>query len=148
MTEELLELIKLYGEATPVDSAYSRELFAKIKRKLGAGGRRRRKKVHINQHNIRRNTKEGTRDPVITVKDGKTNTYGNRVGILDKFGNEVAAVVYQPDNPLSCGAKCWIDTEWGVNITDPITSEEACAVPSLFEQRKARPVPKLTGGLV
>jgi hypothetical protein len=36
-----------------------------------------KKKIHINQHVIRSNKKNGTNDPVITVKTSKSNTYAN-----------------------------------------------------------------------
>ena len=59
-----------------------------------------KKKIHINMHVIRSNKKNGTNDPVITVKTYKSNTYGHEVDIL---GN--SKVVYSPDKPLSCGAR-------------------------------------------
>jgi len=39
-------------------------------------------KIHVNQHNIRSNKTKGTDLPVITVKRGRTNTYGHEVEIL------------------------------------------------------------------
>ena len=65
----------------------------------------------INQHIIRRNMKTGEREPVITVKQGKKNTYGHSVTI-----DGPSKVVYSPDKPLSCGAKVWIETEAEVSI--------------------------------
>ena len=43
-----------------------------------------KKKIHINQHIIRSNKKNGTNDPVITVKTSKSNTYASEVEILGK----------------------------------------------------------------
>ena len=37
--------------------------------------------IHVNQHKIRGNLKHGTNDPVITVKEGKSNTYCHEVKI-------------------------------------------------------------------
>lgn len=71
--------------------------------------------VHVNQHVIRANGKTGARDPVLTVKRGRTNRYAHEVEILGP-----AKVVYSPDKPLSCGAKVWIETEH-----DVIVKEEA-----------------------
>ena len=65
-----------------------------------------KKKIHINQHIIRSNKKNGTNDPVITVKTSKSNTYANEVEILGK-----SKLVYSPNKPLSCGARVWIETE-------------------------------------
>ena len=62
-------------------------------------------------HVIRSNKKNGTNDPVITVKTYKSNTYGHEVDIL---GN--SQVVYSPDKPLSCGARVWIETDGEVLV--------------------------------
>ncbi len=62
-------------------------------------------------HVIRSNKKNGTNDPVITVKTYKSNTYGHEVDIL---GN--SKVVYSPDKPLSCGARVWIETDGEVLV--------------------------------
>jgi hypothetical protein len=67
--------------------------------------------VHVNQHVIRKNLKEGTNDPVLTVKTYKDNRYAHEV--LVKAGSKV---VYSPDKPLSCGARVWIETEGEVEI--------------------------------
>lgn len=66
--------------------------------------------IHVNQHVIRKNNKLGTNDPVITCKTYKANTYTNQAEIFHD-GKLVAKVIYRPDNPLSCGAKVWIETE-------------------------------------
>ncbi len=62
-------------------------------------------------HKIRANKKHGTKEPVITVKTYKTNTYGHEVEILGE-----SKVVYSPDKPLSCGARVWIETDAEVKI--------------------------------
>lgn len=73
------------------------------------------KRIHVNQHIIRRNRTTGEREPVLTVKDGKTNRYASTVAIMHG-GVEVARVVYRPDKPLSCGAVCWIETREDVEL--------------------------------
>ena len=65
-----------------------------------------KKKIHINMHEIRSNKRNGTNDPVITVKTYNSNTYGYEVDILG-----ASKVVYSPDKPLSCGARVWIETD-------------------------------------
>lgn len=69
-------------------------------------------RIHINQHNIRANSKAdpAERLPVITAKDYRQNRKGNDVQILDEAGRVVARVVYRPDEPLDCGARVWIET--------------------------------------
>lgn len=74
--------------------------------------------VHVNQHVIKANRKTGERNPCLTVKQGRKNTYAHEAVI--KFqGTEVARVVYRPHKPLSCGAQVWIETTNGEVI--PIT---------------------------
>lgn len=70
-----------------------------------------KKRIHVNQHNIRANGKDGGNRPVITVKTYKSNEYGHEVIIKGD-----SRVVYSPDKPLSCGAKVWIETEGEVEI--------------------------------
>jgi hypothetical protein len=67
--------------------------------------------IHVNQHHIKANAKNGTRKAVLSVKRGKSNTYGNQVVIRGADGQEAARVVYSPDKPLSCGARVWIETK-------------------------------------
>jgi hypothetical protein len=69
------------------------------------------KRIHVNQHNIVRNRRIGSNDPVITVKTYKSNDYGHEAIIRDENGNDVAKVIYRPNNPLSCGAHVWIETK-------------------------------------
>ena len=75
-----------------------------------------KKKIHINQHNIRHNAKHADKKPVITCKTYKSNTYANELEILDREGNVACRVVYSPDKPLSCGAKVWIETDNDIRI--------------------------------
>lgn len=69
--------------------------------------------VHVNQHIIRSNSKTGAREPVLTVKTYKDNTYAQRVRI-----DGPCTVVYSPDQPLSCGAKVWIETQGTVEVIE------------------------------
>jgi len=74
-------------------------------------------RIHVNQHKIRANKKNGTEEPVITVKDYKRNRYGHEAIIKDGDGKEVAKVVYSPCRPLSCGAHVWVETDNEVVVT-------------------------------
>lgn len=67
--------------------------------------------IHVNQHVIKSNRKNGASDPVLTVKTYKTNTYAYEVLIKGE-----SKVVYSPDKPLSCGARVWIETQSEVEI--------------------------------
>lgn len=61
--------------------------------------------IHVNQHVVKANAKTGERNPVLTVKTYKDNTYAHEVDIKGD-----SKVIYSPDKPLSCGAKVWIET--------------------------------------
>ena len=63
-------------------------------------------KIHVNQPVVRSNKKHGKKEPVLTVKTYKSNTYAHEVEI-----NGPSKVIYSPDKPLSCGARVWIETE-------------------------------------
>jgi len=67
-----------------------------------------KKYIHVNQHKIRHNRKHGSNEPVITVKEGRKNTYCHSVEILGP-----SKVIYGGnDKPLlSCGARVVIETE-------------------------------------
>lgn len=75
-----------------------------------------KKRIHVNQHQIKKNKKEGTFDPVLTCKTYKTNKYGHEIIIFDKNGNIAARVIYNPEKPLQCGARVWIETENEVDV--------------------------------
>lgn len=63
--------------------------------------RKRIKRVHINMHVIRKNTKEGTEDPPITVKVGKENHKCSEAEILGP-----SKLIYSPHKQLlNCGAR-------------------------------------------
>ena len=72
-------------------------------------------KIHVNQHHIRSNKTKGTNLPVITIKQGKKNTYCNEVEILGP-----SKIVYGgsgDEKPLlSCGARVVIETESEIKI--------------------------------
>jgi hypothetical protein len=67
--------------------------------------------IHVNQHEIKANVKNGTDNPVLTVKTYKSNTYAHEVDIMG-----ASRIVYSADKPLSCGARVWIETEAEVII--------------------------------
>jgi len=71
------------------------------------------KRIHVNQHVMKRNAKTGEREPVLTCKTSKSNTYGHRVKI---HGD--SEVIYSPDKPLSCGARVWVETNSPVTVDE------------------------------
>lgn len=70
-----------------------------------------KKRIHVNQHAIASNRKNGTDDPVLTIKTYRDNTYAHEIEILGP-----SKLIYNPDKPLSCGARVWIECECEVKI--------------------------------
>ena len=69
--------------------------------------------IHVNQHKIRSNKKNGTSEPVITIKRGRRNDYCNEVKVL---GDSIVRYGGNDKPILSCGARVVIETEAEVEI--------------------------------
>ena len=66
----------------------------------------RKKRIHINQHVIKKNRLKGTDDPPITIKFGSENIYASSVTILGP-----SVLRYSPHKPLlPCGARLVLET--------------------------------------
>ena len=61
-------------------------------------------RIHVNKPKIDQNRKHKSLEPVITIRQGSRK---NSCHIAEIKGS--CRVVYQPDNPLSCGAVVWIE---------------------------------------
>jgi hypothetical protein len=69
------------------------------------------KRIHVNKHVIASNAKHGTNEPAITVQTSKGSTTARRV---DWDGP--STMVHDGENPLSCGAKVWIETYASLDV--------------------------------
>ena len=69
--------------------------------------------IHVNQHIIRANKKNNENNPVLTVKQGKKNTYCHEVSIKGP-----STVVYSGNEKtlLPCGARVAVVTESDVKF--------------------------------
>lgn len=74
--------------------------------------------IHVNMHHIRDNIKNGTNEPVLTVKTYKSNDYGHEAIVRLPDGTEAGRFVYRPEDPLSCGAKVWFMTDLDVEVVN------------------------------
>ncbi len=65
------------------------------------------KRIHVNQHVIKKNRKYPDQDPspVLTCKTSNSNTYAHEI-----YVDGPCRIVYRPHKPLSCGAQVWIET--------------------------------------
>ena len=75
-------------------------------------------RIHVNQHVIRANAKNGENNPIFTIKSCGKNTYAHRVRVIGEM-----ELVYSPNKPLSCGAKVWIETKGDIVVTNDTTRE-------------------------
>ena len=73
-------------------------------------------RIHVNQHHIRSNKQKGTDLPVITIKEGKTNTYCNAVEILGPSKVIYGGSGCEAKPILSCGARVVIETTSEIKI--------------------------------
>ena len=67
--------------------------------------------IHIFKQKLDRDRKDNTNSPVIVVKQGSRSTYCHSA-----FIDGASRIVYQPENPLSCGARLWIEVAANVNV--------------------------------
>lgn len=69
------------------------------------------KRIHVNQHIIKRNIKHGADDPTCTVQWRGKSYVGK-----DVLVKGASQVMQRMQKPLSCGARIWIETRAEVEI--------------------------------
>lgn len=62
------------------------------------------KRIHVNQHVLRENARDGGDRPAVTVQTSKGP---HRCHVADIRG---VSAVKQSRKPLSCGARIWVET--------------------------------------
>ena len=67
--------------------------------------------IHINRNIIQANAKHNRDEPVVRVEENGKVTYCMGVDIKGP-----SRMVYSPNNPRSCGAKLWIETDAEVEL--------------------------------
>ena len=70
------------------------------------------KRIHVNQHVIRKNKKHNQTQNVITIQ-WRGKSYPVKTAEI----TGPSRVVYSPHKPLSCGAHVWVETKEKVIIT-------------------------------
>lgn len=74
-----------------------------------------KKYIHVNQFVIKHNKKYGNTLPACRVQYGKHGKSKYASEVLIKGDSKL---VYSPDKPLNCGAKCWVETESEVELVN------------------------------
>ena len=77
------------------------------------------KRIHINMHKIRANKKNGTKEPVITIKTSKKNIYAHTVKILGGSdiiysGSSTGNITYAKNLGESIHIVCYASAKWSV----------------------------------
>lgn len=70
-----------------------------------------KKIIHVNQQIIQHNRKYNTSLPPITMKENGLARYAQEIEILGS-----SKIIHSPHEPLSCGARMWIETESDVEL--------------------------------
>lgn len=70
-----------------------------------------KKRIHVNQHNIKANVKDGGKRPVVSVRTSKGTKWGHQVEIQGP-----SKVIHSPDDPLGCGARVWVETDAPITV--------------------------------
>jgi hypothetical protein len=73
--------------------------------------------IHVRQDRLHHNRKYGTDNPVVTIRSGNRQTYCHEATI-----EGMCRIVYQPRQPLSCGATLWIELEPTTRVKSKIRS--------------------------
>lgn len=76
------------------------------------------KRVHVDQHRIKANAKNGTNLPVLTVQAQGGPYKAHEVEVRGP-----SKIIYD-GRTLSCGAKCWIET--AAEVATIVQDEEPC----------------------
>lgn len=86
------------------------------------------KRIHVNRHNMAANRKEGsTRLPAWTIKLGNgRNVRAHEFEVYARAEDgESGSVrsVYQPHDPMKCGAVAWLETRDSIRVLNADTNE-------------------------
>jgi hypothetical protein len=60
--------------------------------------------VHVNRNTIASNAKHLTNEPPLIIRRGSKREYAHEVELIGP-----AKIIHSPHNPLSCGARVWIE---------------------------------------
>lgn len=74
--------------------------------------------IHVNKPQIDRNRKQNISEPVITIRRGDRSSRCHLAEIQGK-----CRVIYQPHNPLPCGAKVWIEVNPDIQVISQIFNQ-------------------------
>lgn len=80
--------------------------------------------IHVAQQAIQKNRRDGTDEPAIIIRTGSKS---QRVHELDLVvdGKVIGQMVYRPNDPLSCGARLWLELDTDICQAVPKEKKDA-----------------------
>ena len=77
--------------------------------------------IRVDANIMTANYKNGTRLPCVVVREES----GRKWHCQKAHGSGPFSVLYEPDDPLSCGARCWIETDSEV-VMEGAAAQDRC----------------------
>ena len=100
--------------------------------------------IHVNQQRIRSNIhKTEELQPVITIKQGKKDIHCHQVEILGP-----SRLVYQPHDPIHCGARLWLEVDPSIKIIARIFQSLGSTELAMLSKESKQPKARLGKGLI
>lgn len=76
-----------------------------------------KKFIRVDAKTMGANMATGAKDPPVIVRENGGDTFRcQNADVVLPDGTVVCSIRYRPDKPLSCGARCWIETTLEVKL--------------------------------
>lgn len=76
-----------------------------------------RSRIHVRRDLIAKDKKNGTYSNALGVEtSGRRKRYAKKVLLIGPKGEVMGEVIYNPNKPLKCGARAWIETDCIVGL--------------------------------
>lgn len=80
--------------------------------------------VHVAKQAIQSNLKHGTNEPPVIVRDYRGATRAHEVELVTPDGTVLGRFIHSPDQPLSCGARVWLELDTDKCVARPVSVEQ------------------------
>ena len=82
--------------------------------------------IHVSQQAVRHNNKhpDVLEPPLLVLDHGGPQGGRRRRAVMSVQIDGPSQLVYSPFTPLSCGARCWIETESPVTVDAEVETQE------------------------
>lgn len=76
------------------------------------------KRIHVNQHIIKANRKNGESNPPLSIICGGKTTHHMSMKIRGEM-----EIIYSPQKPLGCGAEIWMETKSEIETVEVVDKQ-------------------------